>query len=220
MKTLILVPTELELRYLNPRYDLSQRLVGPWSVCQDAALDWALCGIGPAAASVTTSHLIRHLRPDRVVLAGIAGAFARAGLALGDIYAVTRETLADTGYADDDRFYNLDAMNLPMLPREDRQFGCDFELADLPGDLPTTRAITVAAVTNSTRRADTLWRTFGAGLENMEGAAVALACALDWVPFSELRAVSNRVGPRDPRSWQVREPLERLGTWIHENLVP
>lgn len=43
----------------------------------------------------------------------------------------------------------------------------------------------------------------GALCENMEGAAVALACRQLSVPMLELRGISNRVEDRDTRQWDL-----------------
>ena len=63
--------------------------------------------------------------------------------------------------------------------------------------------ITVATVTASAARARRLHRHCGALLENMEGAGSAHVAALYAIPFLEIRAVSNRVGDRDKRRWDL-----------------
>ena len=44
----------------------------------------------------------------------------------------------------------------------------------------------------------------------MEGFGVATACALAGVPFAEVRAISNAVGPRDRGAWRIGEALAAL----------
>lgn len=60
-------------------------------------------------------------------------------------------------------------------------------------------ALTVAGVTNSAARAQRLHQRYAALLENMEGFAVALACARHHVPLVELRTISNVTGSRLPQ---------------------
>jgi futalosine hydrolase len=45
----------------------------------------------------------------------------------------------------------------------------------------------------------------------MEGAGVAAAATLHEIPFAELRAISNRVGPREREAWAVPQALDCLG---------
>jgi futalosine hydrolase len=44
----------------------------------------------------------------------------------------------------------------------------------------------------------------------MEGFGVATAAALAGVPFAELRAISNTVGPRDRAAWRIPQALAAL----------
>jgi futalosine hydrolase len=75
----------------------------------------------------------------------------------------------------------------------------------------TGAVLTVSTVTGTAVRAERLRRTFpDAVAEAMEGAGVALAAQRAAVPFGELRAVSNLVGPRDRAGWQLGPALTAL----------
>lgn len=217
MKHLILVPTELERDLMFDAEKATPAAGTPWLCRRYDDLQVAVCGIGPAAAALATHALANRLKPQHIVLVGIAGAYPAAQLELGHICQVTDDCFADLGYSDDQAVFNLDDMNLPHLPREDTRFGCRFDLIT-PFDLPTASAVTVSAVTNCHQRADMLWHRFGAALENMEGAAVAMAGASLGIPVSQIRAVSNVVGPRDPKSWHIKAPLAQLGGWLRQHL--
>jgi futalosine hydrolase len=52
--------------------------------------------------------------------------------------------------------------------------------------------------------------------EAMEGYGVASAAAIFGVPFAEVRAISNLVGPRDRASWRIPEALTALATALKE----
>jgi len=58
------------------------------------------------------------------------------------------------------------------------------------------RSLTVAGVSASFARTADMRSRYRADLENMEGFAVAYACARQGVPCLEVRCVSNKVGPR------------------------
>ncbi len=212
MKTLLLVPSERELHFLAGQPD-PEPMAG-FPVCRRSEGVWALCGIGPAASALGSAHLIRQYQPDRVILVGIAGAFHQSGWAPGDLLQASTDCFADLGYRENDRFVNLDAMGLAMLPSVDTPLGCRYTLPLLANDLPTANFITVSNITNDLATSDALFSSFEAGLENMEGAAVAMACAFAGVAFHQVRAVSNIVGPRNPAAWQVEGPLRRLGNWL------
>ena len=73
------------------------------------------------------------------------------------------------------------------------------------------RSLTVAGVSASFARARELANRHRAELENMEGFAVAYACARAGVPCVEVRAVSNKVGPRAAGEKDFPGALAALG---------
>ena len=163
---------------------------------------------------MTAALAIPRWSPKHICLAGIAGAYRQSGLEVGDSVQARTERFADLGYRDGNRFLDLDAMGFPMLERPEGDFGCVQEAVVLTDELASVDCLTVSQLTNGHETADALFESFGAAIENMEGAGVALVCRQLGLPFSELRAVSNLVGPREPKTWQVRAPLRRLGALI------
>ena len=216
MTTLILVPTPMELDYLLP---LREACTHDFLCYRDGSSVWAVCGVGPAAAAFSTARLLSAFQPDRVVLVGIAGAFASSGLRPGDIVQAASETFADLGYLSDGNWTNLDGMKLDMLAMSGKQWRCQQALTALDPGEPGRTFITVSAITNSHEEAGALARSYSAEVENMEGAAVAMACAVDGIPFHEVRAISNLVGPRDPKSWMVKPSLVGLAEWLKARRV-
>jgi futalosine hydrolase len=71
--------------------------------------------------------------------------------------------------------------------------------------------LTVSMVTGTGARAEALLAAHPDALaEGMEGIGVYQAAARAGVPFAEVRAISNQVGPRDRDSWQVEQALAAL----------
>ncbi|MCK5512174.1 MAG: futalosine hydrolase, partial [Thermodesulfovibrionia bacterium] len=63
--------------------------------------------------------------------------------------------------------------------------------------------VTVSTSTGTHTRAVELEKRFKAICENMEGAAIAQICTLYNIPMFEIRGVSNIVGVRDKRKWNL-----------------
>jgi futalosine hydrolase len=63
--------------------------------------------------------------------------------------------------------------------------------------------ITVSTITASDGRARALFNNFDSIVEQMEGSAAAHVSALYNIPFLEIRGISNFVGYRDKKSWNV-----------------
>lgn len=64
--------------------------------------------------------------------------------------------------------------------------------------------VTVSAVTGTPKRARELKDRFNAICENMEGAAIAQICTMYKIPMLEIRGISNIVGVRDKRKWNLK----------------
>lgn len=176
-----------------------------------AAVEVIAVGVGPAAAAAGTAwhlarHLARHLAGHpgirSVVSAGIGGGLLPR-VQLGDLAVATRSVAADLGADSPDGF----------LPLDDLGFGVTSLPAtayDLPGAVPGA-VLTVSTVTGTASRAEDLAaRHPDAVAEGMEGFGVAQACALAGVPFGEVRAISNPVGPRDRAAWKIGPALDAL----------
>jgi futalosine hydrolase len=177
-------------------------------------------GVGVASAAATTASALH--RPNLfagVVAAGIGGGFAvpPGGLAVG-----IASVAADLGAESPDGFLSLAELGLGPSTLD-----CDRDLvarlrAGLPEAVPGS-ILTVATVTGTAERAGVLReRHPGAVAEAMEGFGVATAAARAGLPFAEIRAVSNAVGPRDRAAWRIADALaalERAGAAL-ATLVP
>ncbi|MEU8660905.1 futalosine hydrolase [Actinoplanes philippinensis] len=166
-------------------------------------------GVGPAAAAAGTARLLAGRAFRAVVSAGIAGGFPGRA-AVGSLVIASRSIAADLGAESPDGF----------LPIEELGFGTSVLDADphlvkaLQTALPaaiTGDVLTLATVTGTAATADRLAARFPlAAAEAMEGYGVASAAAGAGVPFAELRAISNPIGPRDRAAWRLGDAFAAL----------
>ncbi|HWR03880.1 MAG TPA: futalosine hydrolase [Humidesulfovibrio sp.] len=89
-----------------------------------------------------------------------------------------------------------------------------------PAGLFCAHSLTVSGVSADPERAKALHERFDAGLENMEGFAMAYAAERVGLPFAELRTVSNPVGARPPAGWDLPGALAALGVAAQNFLAP
>ncbi|WP_397376034.1 futalosine hydrolase [Paenibacillus terricola] len=174
-------------------------------------------GVGPAiiAASTATALTTAAGSYRLVISAGIGGGFD--GQAdIGDIVVSTGITAADLGAEtpDGERFLSVDELGFGSA-RVAVDEGLAHRLTEalLTADMRACagQALTVSTATGSAEQAARLAaRVPGAASEGMEGYGVAAAAQLAGVPVLELRAISNRVGPRDKSAWRIGEALGRL----------
>jgi futalosine hydrolase len=168
-------------------------------------------GVGPAAAAAGAAwRLARATRAVRlVVCAGIGGGVADR-CRPGDLVVATRTVAADLGADGPGGFVPLDELGFGVTSR------IAVDLA-LPGAVRGA-VLTVSTVTGTAATADALVaRHPDAVAEAMEGFGVASAAAVAGVPFAEVRAVSNLIGPRDRAAWRIADALDalaRAGEWL------
>jgi futalosine hydrolase len=164
-------------------------------------------GVGVANAAAVTATTLQGGQIDAVVCAGIGGGFGvpTGGLALG-----TTSVAADLGAESPDGFLSLDDLGLGSSTVE-CDAGLVAGLAARLADAVPGAILTVATTTGTQARASSLReRHPDAVAEAMEGFGVGTAAARAGLPFAELRAISNAVGPRDRTAWRIVDALSAL----------
>ncbi len=201
-RLLILVPTEYELKYLQPR--LAQSVA-------DAGGVIAVCGFGPITSGILATRLITQHMPDSVILVGIAGALnpcLRIGMAssfssigcygIGAGSGYEFQTAAELGWIhwtdSDSTESTSDTIQIGSTPAE---------ISESPMLLTVC-----AASANAADVTDRLRRFPHAVAEDMEGFSVAMACRMAGIPLTLIRGISNVAGDRDKGNWNVAAALE------------
>ncbi|MFI7539749.1 futalosine hydrolase [Actinoplanes sp. NPDC049599] len=171
-------------------------------------------GVGPAAAAAATARLLTlaeaaHDPYRAVISAGIAGGFpGRASV--GATVLGARTIAADLGAESPDGFLPVDQLGFGSNVIEADPTLLKSLITALPAAV-VGDVLTLATVTGTAQTAGLLQaRHPHAVAEAMEGYGVACAAGLAGVPFAELRAVSNPVGPRDRAAWRLREAFSAL----------
>ena len=217
-RNLILVPTESERDILQP---LITSAVGANDRVE-------LCGFGlVAAAALTAQHIGVH-RPERVMLAGIAGTL-RDDLPVGTAAVFDRVSCFGIGAGSGEEHQTAGAMGWHHVGgqvSDDNDDGpiitdtivlreTDSDLANRPLEL-----LSVAAVSGNESDAAIRRRQFpDAAAEDMEGFAVATSCHLAKVPVSIIRGFSNEVGDREIANWRIKPALKAAAELLKQSLA-
>ncbi len=183
----------------------------------DLELDFLITGVG----SINTTYaLMKHLqvkKPDVIIMAGIAGAMSNK-LNLGDVVVVKEEALADLGVQEKDGYkdvFDLKLLSSNKFPFSKKKLVNPFSILMERTLLPTVNSITVNQITSSKKTAELYSKKYKAAIENMEGAALHLVCIKENIPFVQIRSISNYVGERNKKKWQLKEAVENL----NKNLI-
>lgn len=147
-------------------------------------------GVGKAKTAASVQFLLDHFPIEAIIFTGVAGAI-NPDLKIGDIIICQKTAQHDfdiggKGILEDMRTPWFEAD--PKLVELAARAGQDLELGDrvrigavLTGD---------QTIIDSQKR-KWLWQTFQGDCVEMEGAAVALVCSLNKVPFVLIRAITD-----------------------------
>ena len=201
---LVLFPTELERQRFADRGGLPLGLAVQ-----------KICGFGPVAAAARTAQLLEKLKPARVVLCGIAGTFNDSTYPVGSAAVFGEVAIDGVGAGQGENHLLPPALGFPQWPgSEDTQvdpielsLSLSIGRAAASGDAGPLLLTTCAASISEAEVRTRLERFPDAVAEDMEGFAVAMACALARIPLTIVRGFSNVVGDRDSRNWRIPSAL-------------
>ena len=154
-------------------------------------------GVGKTLSALVCQHLVETYRPDRVIFTGVAGSLA------GDL------EIGDTIVGRDAIQHDMDATPLGMAPGEIPYSGyrvipCDPTLVAIAarvepkgGSARIGRILTGDQFVTSPERRRELRDRFGGDCVEMEGASVALVCAVNKTPCVLIRTISDHADGTD-----------------------
>ena len=169
-------------------------------------------GVGMLATAVSLTRLVWEEKPDLVIQAGIAGCFDQS-IPLGKVIIVNEEVLADMGVEEDGKWKDIFDLKLEKSSYH------PFEKRKLPNPwltkfnflkLPEVNAITINEISTNKERIQELIKKYNPTIESMEGAALHYVCREANIPFLQIRAVSNYVGDRDKKNWEIKLAISNL----------
>ena len=172
-------------------------------VLEHEDVDVLVTGVGMVATTFSLTRKLTGSQYDLVMNVGIAGSF-RSQFQLGHVVQVVSDRFAELGVEDHELFIPADKLDL---------VGTDellFETNERLGSLQEASGITVNRVHGAQDSIASVNRQFSPDIESMEGAAVAYVCKQFGIPWVQVRAISNRVEPRNRAAWNIPLALENL----------
>ena len=186
----------------------------------NADIRYLVSGIGAVATCYSLTKALLSEKFDAVIQIGIAGAFHKY-CDSSKVVVINRDCFADFGV--DDRGIFTPAANKGFLIGDNIYTSGGWLLNPCPTAFPEWKkllcvpeatAITVQTVSGSTERISEMQRIYNPDIETMEGAALFYTCIKQNIPFMALRAISNKVEPRNKSAWDIDGALKALATAI------
>ena len=174
-----------------------------------------ITGVGSVATAFHLTKLFAVEKPDLIIQAGIAGAFDNT-MPLGTTVAVLRDRFADLGVEENNNWkdvFDLDLVHENDPPYVNGWLTNENEILNESG-IPVVTGITINEVTTNDSRIRQFTKKYQPAIESMEGAAFHYTCLQYKIPFIQLRSISNYIGERDKKKWQMSLAIENLNKKI------
>jgi futalosine hydrolase len=160
-------------------------------------------------------------KPDLAINGGIAGSF-KEYYKTGDVVLPVTDCFADSGIEDGENLLTLFEAGLAGsddFPFRNGLIHADPSYCDrLQVIVRPVSAITVNMASGSGTTINKLIKKFNPDIETMEGATFFYICAREKIPFLALRAISNRVEPRNRDNWNIAKAVDNLSDKLKEVL--
>lgn len=169
----------------------------------------AVTGVGLMPSTYAIMQMIAGLKPDLIIQVGIAGSF-NPTLVLGTAVTVRQEMLADMGVYETDGYHDIFELGLSEKNKPPFEEGAIVNHHDYlieSASLPAVSAVSVNEISTSAEKIKVFAEKYKADIESMEGAALHYVCAMQQIPFIQIRGISNLVGERDKTKWKIPESM-------------
>lgn len=178
----------------------------------DFDIDILITGVGSNAATYHLTRYLQHKRPDLVIQAGVAGSFDPT-IPLGTVFAVTHDAFADQGVQGKAGFQDIFTLALAAPNEQPFKKGVlpnPYSILIRRSRLKKAKAVTVNEITTQQKRADYYTERYNARVESMEGASLHYVCQLENTSFLQIRSISNYVGERNKKKWNLPLAITQL----------
>jgi futalosine hydrolase len=208
---LVLIPTRLELQRVESELRPAAERWG-WSV--------ELCGFGLVASASRSAELIERYKPKQVLLLGIAGAYDDA-IPIGTATSFHEVCCYGVGVGSGGEHQT--AREIGFQHWNDQGVSIDdcLQLTTAIADGARRDVLLTCAAASASENEATEKRNAvpAATAEDMEGFSVAFSCRLADLPLTIIRGISNRVGDRHHRGWQIDAALRAAAKLATDHVI-
>ena len=174
--------------------------------------DILISGIGLTAS---TYHLAKQLALKKyglVIQAGVAGSFDLT-IPLGAVVAVKEDAIADQSVIELQKLRTL--FDLKLVPQDQYPYKKGWLINPNKEVLKKTKlkivkGISVNQISTSKQLIKFYRDAFDPVTESMEGAALHYVCLMENVPFVQIRSISNYIGERNKKKWDMMDSIANL----------
>lgn len=177
-----------------------------------ANADILISGIGLTASTYHLSKQLSLKKYDLVIQAGVAGSFDLS-IDPGQVVTVKQDAIADQSVVELERLKTLFDLNL--VPQDQYPYKKGWLINPHKDVLKRTKlkivkGVSVNQISTSKHMINFYRDVFDPVTESMEGAALHYVCLMENVPFLQLRSISNYIGERNKKKWNMMDSIVNL----------
>ncbi|MBL7742524.1 MAG: futalosine hydrolase [Chitinophagaceae bacterium] len=179
-------------------------------------IDVLITGIGLTSATYSLAKQISIKKPLLVIQAGIAGCFDK-NIPLGSVVIIKQDAIADLSVMENNQLltmFDLGLIKPGQPPYSKGRLINPYKELMKEIKLKKVKAVTINHITTSKQMIGQYGKKFGPAIESMEGAALHYVCLMEKIPFLQIRSISNYVGQRDKKKWNIKEAVINLNKEI------
>lgn len=206
MVCLLVAATAIEISPFLEYYRLGKN-----QLPHDLQIDILVTGIGLTANTYAITKQIQIKRPDIIVQAGIGGCFDKR-IPLGSVVAIKQETFGDQVVIEAEKMKTL--FDLGLVSKDQFPFSKGWLINKSEVlkkvKLKKVTGISTNEITTSKQKIKLYQYTFNPVIESLEGAALHYVCLMEKIQFLQIRSVSNYIGERNRKNWNMKDSIHNL----------
>jgi futalosine hydrolase len=186
-------------------------------------IDFLVTGVGLVSTIYRLVMATQIEKYDLIINIGTAGSF-KDTIQIGEVVNVFTEQFGDAGVEDNEKFLTFFEMGLANNSSKPFSNGRLLNNSDILkyktiSNLNKVNGLTVNRVSGSNETITERMVKFNPDIETSEGAAVFYISLLHDIQFIELRAISNKIEPRNTKNWNIPLALTNLNKTLLEVLT-
>lgn len=217
-KILLVAATELEIKPLLQKINFKADFDINFKKIQidNVELDILITSVGMVATAFHLTRTLSDLKYDFVINAGICGSFDKS-YNLGEVVHVVEDTFPEIGIGMAEGITPIVLKNsykknsvITYLINENQI------ITPILRKIKKVKGVTVNTISGTQQKVDMLNNMFHPDIESMEGAAFLYVCNAFKQPCAQIRSISNEVGNRDKKEWNIDLAVNNLANIVFD----
>lgn len=211
IKDIIVIPTIKEYEKLFDYELIHYKNIFSYALNNDLLV--VVTGIGKVNIAIAMTYLLsQNISFEKLILAGIAGAYRESGLNIGDVVSVRNDFFVDEALFFGKYIKLSNEIGFPVCSENKTTFLINEHLKIVDAN-------TISLISGDDNLSKLYYEKTGASIESMEGASFGLVCEKFNVTSYQIRGISNFCGEREKQKWDPGKALKNLKNTLYSLFI-